>query len=395
MTWKAAITGVATLGGMVLAAAALLWLFERQLSSAWFRLGMQPEVIAALERSLEDRKTLARFDPGRKTEYRRRFEEDQALLNRLRILEHNRKEIVRRYEMVLLSILGGVLLAAGGAHLIHQGRRQRRIERLRDALVRLSAGHEDVEVGVRGRDVPGRIAVMIEEISRVMARDRRRLAALQNLSMWQETARRHAHEMKTPLTAARLELTRLREMVPEGDGRQTVESLAEELDRLSRFTREFTSFARLPGPRLEVHDLGSVVAEFASTFARAWPALELRLDPPAGRLFAAVDRELIRQALVNLCDNAAQAGARNVSLRLAESAQGVVLDVADDGPGIAPGVRGRVFDPYVTTRQVGEGMGLGLAISKKILLDHGGDLEVAETSEAGTVFRMVLPKGVA
>ena len=386
---------MAILAGMVLAAAALLWMFERQLSSAWFRLGMQPEVITALEGSLEDRKALARFDPQNKTEYRRRFEEDQALLNRLRILEHNREEIVRRYEIVLLSVMGGVLLVAGGAHLINQGRRQRRIERLRDALVRLSAGREDVEVGVGGRDVLGRIAAMIEEISRVMARDRKRLAALQNLSMWQETARRHAHEMKTPLTAARLELTRLREMVPDGEGKQTVESLAEELERLSRFTREFTSFARLPSPRLEIHDLGAVVAEFATTFARAWPTLELKLDPPGDPLPAAIDRELIRQALVNLCDNSAQAGARNVSLRLGESSQGVFLDVADDGPGIQPAIRCRVFDPYVTTRQVGEGMGLGLAISKKILLDHGGDLEVAESSEAGTVFRMVVPKGVS
>ena len=142
---------------------------------------------------------------------------------------------MRRYEMVLLSVMGGILLVAGGAHLVRQGRREKRIERLRDALVRLSAGREDLEVGVRGRDALGRIAAMIEEISRVMARDRKRLAALQNLSMWQETARRHAHEMKTPLTAARLELTRLREMVPDGEGKQTVESLAEELGHETPF----------------------------------------------------------------------------------------------------------------------------------------------------------------
>jgi len=61
-----------------------------------------------------------------------------------------------------------------------------------------------------------------------------------------------------------------------------------------------------------------------------------------------------------------------------------VLDVADNGPGIPPEIRPRVFEPYVTTRRVGEGMGLGLAISKKILLDHGGDLEVLASSGAGT-----------
>lgn len=388
MSWRST---MATLGGMVLAAAAVLFLFERQLSTAWFRLGLQPEVISALEGSQEDRRQLARLDPQLETEYRRRFEEDQALLNRLRILEHNRKEILRRYEMILLLVVGGVLAVAGGAHLVRQGRRERRIEKLREALVQLSAGQENVDIGDRGKDTIGRIAAMIEETSRVMARDRRRLAALQNLSMWQETARRHAHEMKTPLTAARLELTRLRELV-NGESRQAVESLGEELDRLGRFTREFTSFARLPKPRLEVHDLGAVVSEFASTFDLAWPSLALRVSAP-GQLLASVDRELLRQTLVNLCDNSAHAQARTVSFQVGRNGTGIYIEVADDGPGIAPEIRGRVFEPYVTTRKVGEGMGLGLAISKKILLDHGGDLELVETSAAGTTFRITLQQG--
>ena len=388
LSWRST---AATLGGMVLAAAAVLFLFERQLSTAWFRLGLQPEVISALEGSQEDRRQLARLDPERETEYRRRFEEDQALLNRLRILEHNREEILRRYEMILLMVVGGVLVVAGGAHLVRQSRRERRIERLRDALVQLSTGREDVDIGDRGKDTIGRIASMIEETSRVMARDRRRLAALQNLSMWQETARRHAHEMKTPLTAARLELTRLRELVS-GESRQTVESLGEELDRLGRFTREFTSFARLPKPRMEVHDLSAVVSEFASTFDLAWPSLALRVSAP-GQILAAVDRELLRQTLVNLCDNSAHAQARTVTFQVGRNGTGAYVDIADDGPGIAPEIRGRVFEPYVTTRKVGEGMGLGLAISKKILLDHGGDLELVETSEAGTTFRITLQQG--
>lgn len=375
----------------MLAAAAVLFLFERQLSSAWFRMGLQPEVISALEGSQEDRKRLARLDPQGEAEYRRRFEEDQALLNRLRILEHNRKEILRRYEMILLAVVGGVLAIAGGAHLVRQGRRERRIEKLREAWVQLSTGQENVDIGDRGKDTIGRIAAMIEETSRVMARDRRRLAALQNLSMWQETARRHAHEMKTPLTAARLELTRLRELV-NGESRQAVESLGEELDRLGRFTREFTSFARLPKPRLEVHDLGAVVSEFASAFDLAWPSLALRVSAPE-RLLAAVDRELLRQTLVNLCDNSAHAQARTVSFQVGRNGSGVYVEVADDGPGIAEEIRGRVFEPYVTTRKVGEGMGLGLAISKKILLDHGGDLELVETSTAGTRFRITLQQG--
>lgn len=402
VSWKSI---AATIGGLLLAAAALLFLFERQLSSAWFRLGLQPEIAAALERSLDDRKALARLDPAQSSEYRRRFEEDRALLNRLRILEHNRRQILRRYELILLALVGVVLAAAGGLHLAGQRRRERRIERLRAGLLRLSTG-EEVALPASDRlrrDPLGRIAAMVEEISRAVARDRRRLAALQNLSLWQETARRHAHEIKTPLTAARLELSRLAALAETAgerdEARQAVAGLGEELDRLGRFTRQFTSFARLPAPRLELCDLEEVVAEFAATFARAWPELELRLARgPAGASVApvAIDRALLRQALVNLCDNAALAFAGQgrsgvVTLRLEQGPQGVVLEVADDGPGVPEELRPRLFEPYVTSRPPGEGMGLGLAISKKILLDHGGDLELAATSPAGTTFRLSLP----
>lgn len=391
-----------TLCGMLLAAAAILWLFDRQISGTWFRLGLQPEISAALERSLADQKALARLDPQDKAEYRARFEANQTLLNRLRILQHNRKEITRRWELILLAAVVAVLGLAGGAHMMRQGRLDARIEKLRLALVALSAGQEDLEIGDRGRDTLGRIAGMIEETSRAMARDRKRLAYLKNLSVWQETARRHAHEMRTPLTAARLELSRLQRLLEgeeEEEARQVAVSVAEELERLGRFTQQFTSFARLPQPRAAVHDLGAVVEEFVGTFAGAWANLTLRFESPGKPLPAALDRDMLRQVLVNLCDNSSLAvksqgdgeGRGTVTLRPGEVGRSVFLDVADDGPGIPPEIRPRVFEPYVTTRQVGEGMGLGLAICKKILLDHGGDLEIAGSSGAGTTFRLTFP----
>lgn len=388
----------ATVCGMLLAAAAVLWLFERQISGAWFRLGLQPEIAIALEHSLDDQKALARLIPEREAEYRSRFDETQALLNHLQILQHNRKEIVRRWEMIVIAAVGGVLAAAGGAHLLRQSRFDARLERLRIALVALSAGQEDLDLGDRRRDTLGRIASMIEETSRAMARDRKRLAYLKNLSVWQETARRHAHEMRTPLTAARLELARLQQHLEGEEARQIAASVGEELERLRRFTQQFTSFARLPEPHLDVHDLGPVVSEFVGTFTTAWPDLTLRFEPPGQEVCAALDRDMLRQVLVNLCDNSALAlrafeGRRGiVTLQLSETARCVCLDVADDGPGIPAEIRSRVFEPYVTTRQIGEGMGLGLAICKKILLDHGGDLEILETSPSGTTFRLTFPR---
>jgi signal transduction histidine kinase len=390
-----------TLCGMLLAAAAVLWLFDRQISGTWFRLGLQPEISSALEQSLADQKTLARLDPRRRSEYRARFESNESLLNHLRILEHNRKEIARRWEMILLAAVAAVLAVAGGAHLIRQGRLDSRLERLRVALVALSAGQEDLTIGDRGRDTLGRIAGMIEQTSRAMARDRKRLAYLKNLSLWQETARRHAHEMRTPLTAARLELERLQRLLDReglGEAHQAAGSVGEELERLGRFTQQFTSFARLPQPQPAVHDLGTVVEEFVGTFASAWSNLTLRFDPPEKPLPASLDRDMLRQVLVNLCDNSSLAvrasgeGRGTVTLCPREAGRSVFLDVTDDGPGVPAEIRSRVFEPYVTTRQVGEGMGLGLAISKKILLDHGGDLELLASSGAGTTFRLTFPR---
>ena len=394
-------SAVVTLCGMLLAAAAVLWLFDREISGPWFRLGVQPEITSELERSMTDQKALARFDPQHRDLYHARFEATEALLNHFRILEHNQTGIRRRWEMILLAAVFAVLAVAGGLHLLRQGRLDARLERLRLGLIALSDGQEDLEIGDRRRDVIGRIAGMIEDTSRAMARDRKRLSYLKNLSGWQETARRHAHEIRTPLTAARLELTRLERLLDSEEPRQVARSVGEELERLGRFTQQFTSFARLPQPRPQVHDLGRVVEEFVTTFAAAWPDLDLRFETPDQPLPAALDRDMLRQVLVNLCDNsslairAAGEERGTVTLRAGEAGSGsVYLDVADDGPGIAPEIRSRVFEPYATTRRVGEGMGLGLAICKKILLDHGGDLELRSSSGAGTTFRLTFPRRV-
>jgi len=445
----------------VLLAAALL-LFEvcaRQLTGAWFTFGVHPEVLRQLELSLADQKRLAGLDPAGAARYRGRFTAVESLLGRLRILEYNRDEVVGRYQAALLILFGALAAAAAGAYLAAKVRQQGRLDRLRGALARLSAGEVDVEVGERRRDLIGRVGAMVEETSRAMARDRRRLASLENLAAWQEAARRQAHEMRTPLTAARLDLGRLHGLLGEdgggggdgGDGgrrresRQLAESVLEELDRLGRFTQAFTSFARLPKPRLCRDDLGAFVAEFAATFGSAWPNLVLLAAaapaapgpgpplpvgaPPAahrGPPRSSFDRDLLRQVLVNLCDNSSQALAAapggeaaanggaavrgTVTFTLTLTPDGgagraaaggqdrtspsvVALEVADDGPGIPASVLPRLFEPYVTTRRLGEGMGLGLAISRKILLDHGGDLELARTSAAGSVFRLLLPSG--
>jgi signal transduction histidine kinase len=395
---------------LVGAAALVFNLFQRQLTGASFRFGVPAEVLTELEASLEDQKELARLVPESEVEYRARFDALEKTVNRLRILEHNREQLARRYELILLAVFTVTVVLVAGAYAWRQSRQAPRLARLREALTDLARGRTNIRIDDPGRDPIGRIASMIESTSQVMATDRRRIASLENLASWQEAARRHAHEMRTPLTGARLELTRVQDLVTRALSRgedevtaepaaaihQAAESAIQELARLVEFSQAFTSFARLPRPELLVQDLGALLEEFTATFGSAWPNLRLEHSAPT-ELRVRVDREMLRQVLVNLCDNSSLAlGEEAGTVRLSVSAgEGHVrLEVADDGPGVPEAIRSRLFEPYTTTRTVGEGMGLGLAISRKILLDHGGDLELVADGLPGATFRLTFPRAV-
>ncbi len=396
MTWRATLVAVAL---MVAAAVALFWFFQRQIGGPSPAFHLPEEILPALEGSLEDQKRLAELDPARETGYRARFEELGTTVGRLRILEHNRERLERRYELLLLALLAASVALATVYLAVRHSRYRPRLARMQAAVSQLAGGQGPVMIGDRGRDPVGRIARMIEVASVDIARDRRRLRALRNLSRWQEAAKRHAHEMRTPLGGARLTLDRLRavaERCEPGRGQEIatgIENLDFELERLGGFTEQFASFARLRPPELRRENLGDLVERFVSTYEGAWP--NLRLEVGGDRdLVAVVDRDMIRQVLANLCDNSSKAlGEARGVVRFALERRGseARVLVSDDGPGIPPAVRERLFDPYTTTRKVGEGMGLGLAISLKILLDHGGDLELTAASARGTTFALSLP----
>ncbi len=378
-----------------------------QLGGPWFGLANDAEALRLLESSQQDLKRLAASDPARAAEYHARFEEIQLLANRMRILAHNREVIARRYRVVLLFAVGGALALGGAVVVLGQRRDRRRLERLGAALEELAAGRTDVTVGEKASGVVGTISAMIERTSRTMARDHQRVASLANLATWQEAARRQAHELRTPLSAARLAIDRIGDLAtatpaaPAEIGR-ALDDVRRDLEQLGSLTQQFAALAKLPAPRLEPADLRELVRGFVESFATAWSNVQLRFLAPDGPVEVSVDRDMLRQVLVNLCENSAQSiGSRQgrvtfAARRVCPVPGFVALEVADDGPGVVESVRTRLFEPYVTTRKVGEGMGLGLAISRKIMLDHGGDLELAESSPAGTTFRILLPgKGIA
>ncbi len=331
------------------AATLLFYLVVHVIAGVWLDLTLRPDVREAIEESLEDQKALRRLDPESAEEYRERFDRHQALLNRIDVIHLNRERMLRRFEILLVTVF--VLTIMIGSTI--WWRRQRTAEA------------------------------------------RARTEYVERLRSWQQASRRHAHEIRTPLTAARMELERLVSAAEKGDLDSVIETSAsvfEEFDRIAAFTREFSSFATVARPILEAHSIGEILQEFRDVFEHAWPNLDLVVAATSEDSSVICDRDLVRQVLVNLATNSARAISGSGTFTLSAHRHGdfVMIDATDTGGGIPDGIRPRIFEPYVTTREVGEGMGLGLSISRKILLDHGGDLQLLRTSPEGTVFRLVL-----
>ena len=225
------------------------------------------------------------------------------------------------------------------------------------------------------------------------------LIRTQKVAAWREVARRLAHEIKNPLTPIQLSAERMRRKLSTLDPplsdfvQECTTTIIGEVESLKNLVDEFSQFARMPAPRAVVSDLHQLLADtlvlydglltdvrFERQFAEALP--QVRVDP-----------EQMRRVIINLVDNAVEATDRRGTIVL-ETAHDpsnnlVRITVADDGHGIPPEDREKLFLPYYSTK--GRGSGLGLAIVRRIVVEHGGTIDVAANQPRGTRFTIELP----
>jgi two-component system sensor histidine kinase HydH len=222
---------------------------------------------------------------------------------------------------------------------------------------------------------------------------RERLAALGELSAVV------AHEVRNPLAVIFNAVSSLRRTVT-GTGEQgrLLDMLAEESDRLNRIVNDLLDFARPGELHLEPQDVGEVIQESVGVAALypigdARVTFETQVEP--GLPHVRLDRRRMRQALVNVAVNAMQAMPRGGTVRVKAGrekvggAEQVRIDLIDDGPGIPADIEGRIFEPFFTTKA--QGTGLGLAVVKRILEDHRGEVQVRSEKGQGTTFTFRLP----
>ncbi|MGI3184627.1 ATP-binding protein [Nioella aestuarii] len=240
------------------------------------------------------------------------------------------------------------------------------------------------------------------------------LVSAQRMAAWGDVARRIAHEIKNPLTPIQLSAERVRrkfgKLLEEADAEQ-LEQLTDVIVRqtndLRRIVDEFSKFARMPEPERQPEDLTRLLSDAVLLQKAGQPGTVFVSDIPDGPVNADVDATMIGQALTNLIKNGGEAieslqekGAPEghipeIRVSMTLQPDSAVITISDNGIGLPPD-RARLFEPYVTTRE--KGTGLGLPIVKKIIEEHGGSLDLldaepfADGAHPGAMARIVLPR---
>jgi nitrogen fixation/metabolism regulation signal transduction histidine kinase len=222
---------------------------------------------------------------------------------------------------------------------------------------------------------------------------REKLIHVTRLESWQALARKMAHEVKNSLTPIRLTTEEISARATGPDAeflRQASQIVVDEVTSLERRVRAFSEFAAEPPVSLTAIDIGSLVEDRASFLRSAHPEVSFRLELAEERPLAGADLDLIRGVLTNLLKNAAEAAGPGgtVLLRTSRRAGKVAIEIHDSGPGLSALSRASLFEPAISFKK--GGMGLGLSIARKSVILCGGEIALIDGELGGAAFRVTL-----
>jgi two-component system nitrogen regulation sensor histidine kinase NtrY len=238
------------------------------------------------------------------------------------------------------------------------------------------------------------------------------LVSAQRMAAWGDVARRIAHEIKNPLTPIALSAERIKrkfrgQVAEPEDLEQYTDVIVRQTNDLRRIVDEFSKFARMPEPDRRENDLARLLRDAVTLQESGQPSVRFVVDIPPGPQMMDLDATMISQALTNLIKNAGEAietlvekekpngHVPEIRITLQADAHEAVIRIMDNGIGLPPD-RARLFEPYVTTRA--KGTGLGLPIVKKIIEEHGGQLVLTDApvfegnAHAGAMAEIRLPR---
>jgi two-component system, NtrC family, nitrogen regulation sensor histidine kinase NtrY len=225
----------------------------------------------------------------------------------------------------------------------------------------------------------------------------------QRMAAWREVARRIAHEVKNPLTPIQLSAQRLKKRYSHILGNEDAkvfeectDMIIDQAEGLKRLVNEFSSYARMPVANPKPEDLSQIIKEAVSLYVETQTNIKVIYRDSSKVPIFKLDGAQIKRVMINLLDNAMAAiedkGEIIVDLSYIENQEMARIEVADNGNGISPEHKARLFEPYFSTKK--QGTGLGLVIANTIIREHKGSIVVQDNEPKGTKFIIELPVNV-
>ena len=310
------------------------------------------------------------------------------------------RDLRRGFSTTLLVIAAVLWLTALAALVFLAARISRPVQQLTEGLRQVAAGDLGARVPV-ATSGPGEIRAALDTFNHManqLQQARERLILVTRLASWQAVARKMAHEVKNSLTPIRLTMeeivSRKGAALPRNDEEafleQAAQIVAEEVNTLERRVRAFSEFAAEPPVLPTEVDVNALIEERIQFLKAAHPEVfyELNLAPEQPR--AVADLDLIKGVLTNLLENAAEAASTGGIVRTSTIVTGEKLNIEihDSGPGLSEQAKASLFEPSISFKK--GGMGLGLSIARRGALLCGGDLQALEGELGGAAFRVVL-----
>lgn len=234
----------------------------------------------------------------------------------------------------------------------------------------------------------------------IVFEDVTQLQRAERAAAWREVARRIAHEIKNPLTPVQLSAQRLQKKFGDKLGEDSdvfhecTKTIINQVDVLKNLVDAFSRYARMPVTNPAINDLNDVITDSVTLFQDAHKEIAFDFSKGVDIPKLSLDPEQMKRVMINLLDNAVAAvnkqdGHIEIKTSYDGSRHRARVEVADNGCGIPPAYKGRMFEPYFSTKK--SGSGLGLAIVNSIIDDHHGQLNVRDNSPRGTIVAFELP----
>ncbi|UCG61740.1 MAG: HAMP domain-containing protein [Candidatus Zixiibacteriota bacterium] len=289
---------------------------------------------------------------------------------------------------VMLSVIVGFYIT---------GRAKREVDNLVSATARVAAGDFNTPVMAYEEGEFSELADSFSEMMLKLKQTQKQLATTEKIAAWQTVGRKIAHEIKNPLTPIAISVDDLRrshsERLPEFDKvlNETTRTIKSELDRLIKLLDEFVRFARMKAPEIREVKAAQFVDELRTLYKADIDSGRVSIDNKSTRATFQIDPEAVKQVLINLIKNGLESSSDSTaSVTIADIDKGIKVTVEDTGPGFTEDKLVNSFEPYVSTKEGGSG--LGLVICHRIVHDHGGAMELYNKPDKGAGVRIILPQ---